>query len=246
MAYAEIVGKAVEYRAGDTVLKGFLAFDSAIEGKRPAILVVHEWWGHNEYARKRARMLAALGYTAFAVDMYGNGKQALHPDEAGKFASALQRDWPTTQARFKAGIEVLSNHPSVDKGKIGAIGYCMGGGIVLEMARRGIKLDGVVSFHGSLSTSSPAEAGQLKAKILVLNGAEDPFVKAEDIAAFKNEMNIAKADYSFISYAGAKHSFTNSEANKLGEKFDLPLAYNEQADQQSWQEMTKFFANLFK
>jgi dienelactone hydrolase len=243
---AAVVGEEVTYKSGDTTLKGYIAYDDRIKGKRPGILVVHEWWGQNAYVRKRARMLAALGYTALALDMYGDGKQATHPDDAGKFAAAVRNNMPQAERRFRAALELLRRQPTVDAGKIAAIGYCFGGGIVLEMARRGVPLKGVVSFHGSLATSKPARKGAIKAKLLVLNGADDPFTTPEQIKAFKAEMDAAGADYKFISYPGAKHSFTNPQASELGKKFDLPLAYNAEADKKSWAEMQSFFDKLFK
>ncbi|MCZ6679207.1 MAG: dienelactone hydrolase family protein, partial [Candidatus Poribacteria bacterium] len=172
-AYADIHGEPVEYTADNLTLKGYLAYDDSVEDKRPGVLVVHEWWGHNEYARKRARMLVELGYTALAVDMYGDGKQAEHPDDAGKFASEAMRNMDAGKARFVAAMEFLKKHKTTDPEHIAAIGYCFGGGVVLQMARLGVDLDGVVSFHGSLSTSKPAQPGAIKAKILVCHGADD-------------------------------------------------------------------------
>jgi len=242
---AKVVGEEVGYRSGETVLKGYLAFDDAVEGKRPGVLVVHEWWGHNEYARVRAEMLAEEGYTALAVDMYGDGKQAAHPDDAGKFAAEVRSNMPQAEARFRAAMKLLQGHRTVDSERIAAIGYCFGGGIVLEMARRGVALDGVASFHGSLGSATPDHEGKVKAKVLVLNGADDPFVKPEQIAAFKQEMERAGADYRLINYPGAKHSFTNPQADRFGEQFGMPLAYNESADKASWAELTGFLERLF-
>lgn len=245
-AQAAVIGEEVTYHSGNTAFKGYLAYDDKVRGKRPGVLVVHEWWGHNDYVRERARMLAALGYTALALDMYGDGKQAAHPDDAGKFASAVRSNMDEAEQRFRAALALLRIHPTVDAEKIVAIGYCFGGGIVLEMARRGVDLAGVVSFHGSLGTANPAKAGEVKAKVLVLNGADDPFTKPEQIAAFKEEMEAAKVDYTFIDYPGAKHAFTNPQADSFGKKFDMPLAYNAKADKQSWAEMQRFFKKLFK
>jgi dienelactone hydrolase len=244
-ALAEVVGKAVDYRAGDTVLKGYLAYDDKQQGKRPGVLVVHEWWGHNDYARQRARQLAELGYTALAVDMYGDGKQAAHPDDAGKFSGALKKNMPLAESRFKAAMALLQKEATVDGDKIAAIGYCFGGGIVLEMARRGLDLDAVASFHGSLGTSNPAQKGVIKAKILVANGADDPFVKPEQISAFKAEMDAAGVDYRFENYPGAKHSFTNPDADRFGQEFSLPLAYNATADSASWAAMQQLLNEVF-
>ena len=241
-----LIEKEVEYSADGTVLKGFLVYDGDVEGKRPGVLVVHEWWGHNDYARKRARMLAELGYTAFALDMYGNGKQANHPDDAGKFAMAVFSNIESAQAKFMAAYNLLKEQETTDPNNIAAIGYCFGGGVVLHMARIGTDLKAAVSFHGSLQPITPAEPNKVKAFILVCNGADDPFVTKEQIDAFKTEMDNAGVQYKFINYEGAKHSFTNPIADSLGPKFNLPLAYNKKADEESWQEMQKVFSKVFK
>ncbi len=245
MANAAVIGKEVEYRQGDTLLKGYLAYDDATTTKRPGVLVVHEWWGHNDYARRRARMLAELGYTALAVDMYGDGKLAEHPKDAGKFSSAVGGNMPLAKARFLAALDFLHKQASVDSQRTAAIGYCFGGGIVLNMARLGVDMDGVVSFHGSLKTQNPAQKGMVKAEVLVLNGAADPFVKAEDIVNFEKEMQAADVEYQLINYPGAKHAFTSPEADANGKKFNLPLAYNPVADRKSWQSMQEFFRKIF-
>ncbi len=244
-AWAEVTGKAVEYQSGDTLMKGYLAWDDAIEGERPGILVVHEWWGHNEYARERARQLAALGYVALAVDMYGDGKQADHPDDAGKFATAVRENMPEAEQRFRAALHLLNEQPGVDPQRTGAIGYCFGGGVVLEMARRGVELDAVASFHGSIATANPAEPGMVKARILVANGAEDPMVTSDQIAVFEAEMQAVGVDYTFINYEGAQHSFTNPAADEFGQRFNMPLAYNPEADQASWAAMVEMFGEVF-
>jgi len=245
-AAPRIEARPVDYTSGGVTMKGYLAYDENIKGPRPGVLVVHEWWGHNEYARRRARMLAELGYTALAVDMYGDGKQAMHPDDAGKFSSETMKNFPVAKERFQAAIDFLKKQPSVDPGRIAAIGYCFGGGVVLNMARQGVDLKGVASFHGSLAAVKPAEAGKVKPKIRVYMGADDKFVTPEAIEAFKKEMTDAKVDYQYISYPGAGHSFTNPDATELGKKFNLPLAYNADADKKSWEDMTKFFEMLFK
>ncbi len=240
-----VVGEEVAYQQGDTQLKGYLAYDDAVRDKRPGILVVHEWWGHNEYARSRARQLATMGYTALAVDMYGDGKQADHPKDAGRFAGEVKKNMEVASARFQAAMDLLQAHRTVSSGDISAIGYCFGGGIVLEMARRGLDLDLVGSFHGSLPTSSPAVKGVVKAEVLVFNGADDPFVKPEHIDAFKSEMDRAGVKYSFTSYPGAKHSFTNPDADKFGKAFDLPLRYDASADKQSWEALSKALMSTY-
>ena len=245
-AHAVINATEISYQAGDTTLMGYLAFDDEIKGKRPAVLVVHEWWGHNEYARKRARMLAELGYTAFAVDMYGNGKQADHPDDAGKFAGEAKKNIETAKARFIAAMDLLKKQSSVNSEQIAAIGYCFGGGVVLEMARMGVELDGVVSFHGSLTTKAPALKNKIKARVLVLNGADDKFITQEQIAQFKQEMEQAEAKYTFINYPGAMHSFSNPDADVYAKKFNMPIQYNAEVDKKSWSKMKIFLNELFK
>jgi len=244
-AAAAIIGEPVLYKSGDFAMQGYLAYDDSISGKRPGILVVHEWWGNNEYTRKRARMLAELGYTALAVDMYGEGKEAEHPDDAGKFAAEVRQNMPAATQRFAAAMQILQKHPTVDPEHIAAIGYCFGGGVVLEMARQGLDLDAVVSFHGSLATSNPAAPGVVKARILVCHGADDKMVTPEQIQAFINEMKTAGADYTFISYPGAKHSFTNPGADIYAEKFNIPVGYNAEADKKSWQDMQDFLQESF-
>ena len=243
---AGVVGKPVEYKADGVTLKGYIAYDDEVKGKRPGVLVVHEWWGHNEYARNRADMLAGLGYVALAVDMYGEGKQADHPEDAGKFSGEVMKNMPLMMSRFMAALDLLKKNESVDPTRLGAIGYCFGGGVVLNMARQGIDLKGVVSFHGSLATSTPAEEGKVKARLLVCNGADDKFVSAEDIKKFKAEMKAAGADLTFIDYEEAIHGFTNPGATENGKKFNIPLAYNEKADKKSSEDMKEFFRKAFK
>ena len=243
---AEVVTKDISYRQGDTEMKGMLAYDDATTEKRPGVLVIHEWWGHNSYARKRAKMLAELGYVALAVDMYGDGKTADHPDDAGKFSGAVGGDPTLAKARFDAALNTLKQQASVDSNQIAAIGYCFGGSILLLMARMGTDIDGVVSYHGSLATSNPAKAGDIKTQIRVFNGADDPMVKPEHITAFKQEMDAAGVNYRFINYPGAMHSFTNPDADAFGKKFNLPLAYNEEADKDSWEQTQVFFKEIFK
>ncbi len=241
-----LAGEEVTYSANGTTLKGYIAHPAAGGGKRPGVLVVHEWWGNNDYTRKRADMLAQLGYVALALDMYGDGKIATHPKDAGTFSGAVRKDMETAEKRFRAAMSLLKSQSDVDGSRIAAIGYCFGGGIVLEMARRGVDLDGVVSFHGSLPTQTPAKAGGVKAKVLVLNGEADTFIKPEHIDAFKKEMAAASVDYRFINYPGAVHAFTNPDATENGKKFNIPLAYDANADKQSWDEMQRFLAAVLK
>ena len=244
-SFAHVETGEVEYAAGDTTMKGYLARSSDFEGPRPGVLVVHEWWGHNEYARKRARMLAEMGYTALAVDMYGDGKTAAHPDEAGAFAGQVMNNLDVAKARFTAALDFLKAQEGVDPDKIAAIGYCFGGGVVLDMARMGVDLDGVASFHGSLATKTPAEKGQVKAAVLVCHGADDGFVPEEQIAAFKEEMESAGVDLTFKTYPGARHSFTNPDADKLAADLDMPIGYHAEADKASWAELERFLVKVF-
>ena len=242
----DIVTKQITYSADGTTLKGFLTYDSSQTGKRPGIIVVHEWWGLNQYARHRAEMLAKLGYIAFAVDMYGNGTVADHPKEAGKFAMAVMQKMDTARARFDAGLRLLREQPQTDPSKIAAIGYCFGGGIVLRMALGGTDLNGVVSFHGDLPTDSITNPKDVKARMLICNGAADPLNPPDKIEAFEKKMNSANLNYKLINYPGAKHSFTNPAADSIGNKYNLPLAYNKQADEKSWETMKNFFDEIFR
>jgi len=241
--FSQIKTEEISYKNGETMMTGYLAYNENMGEKRPGILVVHEWWGHNDYARKRAVMLAELGYTAFAIDMYGDGKKAEHPSDAGKFAGEVMKNFETAKERFDAGLEVLKNNPYTDSSMIGAIGYCFGGGVVLNMARSGADLDGVVSFHGSIAPA--IEKSDIKGKILVCNGADDSFVTSEQIENFKSEMKSHDVDFKFVNYEGAKHSFTNPDADIFAEKFSMPIGYNKKADEDSWNDMKKFFAEVF-
>jgi dienelactone hydrolase len=245
-AHAAVVGKEIDYHAGDLTLKGFLAYDDAKSGKRPGVLVVHEWWGLNDYARKRATMLAELGYTALAVDMYGNGKTTEHASDAGALTREATQNSAVERARFEAALDLLKAQPTTDPSRIAAIGYCFGGGVVLEMAREGLPLAGVVSFHGVLGATQRAKKGEVKAKVLVLQGADDPFASKEQIAALAQEMKQAGADYTFIAYPEATHGFTNPDADRLGAANNMPIKYNAKADQASWAEMQAFFKRIFK
>lgn len=245
-AQAKVRGKVVTYEAGKTKLKGYLAYDAAKKGKRPGVLVVHEWWGHNDYARRRARMLAKLGYIALAVDMYGGGKNTGHPKDAKRFMMAAIKSKDVAIARFKAGLKLLRANKRTAKNKVAAIGYCFGGGVVLNMARAGIDLRAVVSFHGSLSPMVKAKKGEIKAELLVLHGAADPFVPKKQLAVFKKEMKRVGAKMTFIAYPGAKHAFTNPGATAKGKKYKLPLAYDKSADTKSWAAMKRFFARVLR
>ncbi len=245
-AKATIEGKPVEYRAGGIILKGYLAWDENLKGKRPGILVVHEWWGQNEYVRHRARMLAELGYTALALDMYGEGKIADHPDDAAKFSSELTKNFPVAKERFLAALDYLKQQPTVDPDRIGAVGYCFGGGVVLNMARQGVDdLKAVASFHGTLGVVKMYKPEKITAAIRVYNGADDQFITPDQIDELKKEMADQKVDFKFVNYPGAVHSFTNPASTEAGKKFKLPLAYNANADKKSWEDMKEFFKKIF-
>jgi dienelactone hydrolase len=245
-ARAEIVGRTIEYSTGNVTLKGYISYDNSIKGKRPAVIVIHEWWGVTDYPRKRADMLAGLGYVAFAADMYGDGKIADNPADAQKYAGESMKDFSLLKDKFSAALEIVKKNELVDSNKIAAIGYCYGGGVVLNMARAGFDLDGVVSFHGNLAAVKPAQKGTVKAKILVCNGGADKFISDSSINNFQKEMKSAGVEYTFKSYKGALHAFSNPDATELGKKFNMPIAYNENADKQSWAEMKKFLKSAFK
>ena len=232
----KVKGEEVTYATDSTQLKGYIAHDVNLEGKRPGILIVHEWWGHNDYVRQRADMLAELGYTAMAVDMYVYVITADHPEDAGKFAMSVMGNLPEASARFNAALELLKSQESVAGDKIAAIGYCFGGSVALTMANEGADLDAVAAFHSGVQL--PVMPGsELKARVLVCNGADDPFISPESIENFKAAMDSIGAKYEYVSFPGVKHSFTSKEADANGQKFDLPLAYNAEADQQSWDKL---------
>jgi len=238
-----IVSKPVEYKQGDTVLEGWSVYDNAIQGKRPAVLVVHQWKGLGDYEKKRAEMLARLGYNVFAVDIYGKGVRPQSPQAAGAEAGKYKNDRALLRTRVRAGLDVLANHELTDPKRIAAIGYCFGGTTVLELARSGADIAGVVSFHGGLDSPTPGDGKNIRAKVLALHGADDPFVPAKDMAAFEDEMRQAGVDWQLIAYGGAVHSFTDWAAGSDNSK---GAAYNEKADQRSWEAMKQFFAELFK
>lgn len=244
--HAALHAKSVTYRAGNTTLKGYLVYDDHFKGPRPGILVVHEWWGQTDYARHRARELAGLGYTALAVDMYGNGKTADNPKTAGEYSNAVKKDPAAEKARFLAAYKLLERQKTVSPNQIAAIGYCFGGGVALDMARQGVPLKGVVSFHGTLGGLQPAIKGKVTAKILVLTGGADPFNPPKRVAKFESDMKQAGADFRVITYPGAEHAYTNPEATALGKKFNLPIAYNAKAAKESWAEMKTFLSGLFR
>lgn len=235
----------VEYSTETTNMKGYFAFNSEDDSKRPGILVVHEWWGHNEYARERADMLADLGYVALAVDMYGDGKVAEHPDDAGAFTQEVVSNLDEAKARFESALNTLKSHPNVDADKIGAIGYCFGGTVVINMANAGFDLDAVAAFHAGLALPIRPVAGEVNAKILICNGEDDPFIPEEQVSDFTAVMDSANVDYTYIAYAGAVHSFTSKYADSIAAKFNMPLAYQAEADSASWAEMQALFKATF-
>ncbi len=242
LVQAAIETRSVEYRQGNTRLVGYLAFPKDVTGPLPGILVVHEWMGLNDYAKHRADQLAELGYIAFAADIYGDGKIAANREEAGKLAGSYKNDRPLLRARVAAGLATLKAQPGVAVDKIAAIGYCFGGTTVLELARSGADIAGVVSFHGGLDTPTPQDAKNIRAKVLALHGADDPYVPADQVAAFENEMRQAGVDWQLIVYGGAVHGFTNP-AN--GTDNSKGAAYNALADARSWVAMQRFFNELF-
>jgi dienelactone hydrolase len=241
-AFAEIRTQAVEYKQGDAVLEGYLAWDDAVEGKRPGVMIVHEWYGLNDYAKRRAREVAALGYVAFAADIYGKGVVAKTPEEARGLATKFRTDRRLLRDRARAGLETLRASPLCDPKRVAAMGYCFGGGTVLELARDGADVLGVVSFHGNLDTPNPADAKNIKGKVLVLTGADDPGVPMTQVQAFIDEMRAAKVDWHMILYGNAVHAFTNPATGNDPKK---GAAYNKEADLRSWQAMKDFFAEIF-
>lgn len=243
----KLTTEEVSYTVGGTTMKGYLAYDPAVEGPRPGVLVVHEWWGHNDYARKRAEMLAGLGYTALAVDMYGDGKTADHPEDAKKFMMEVMSNFDQAKERFIAAEKLLDDHDTTDPEKTAAIGYCMGGAIVLNMARAGLPLSAVAAFHaGSLAPAVEAKADAITKNIMVFHGAADPFVPADQVTGFQEEMKKLGIEPVFEAYEGAKHGFTNPGATEMGTKFELPLQYDESADKDSWEKMKAGLASAFQ
>ncbi len=240
-----IVTKEVPYMSGTQKMNGFLALPEG-EGPFPAVLVVHEWWGQTEYPRERAKMLAKEGYAAFAVDMYGEGQTADHPKDAKAFSAKVSADMNKAEKSFRAALETLKNQPGVDKMQIAALGYCFGGGLVLEMARRGLDLKMIGSYHGDLTPVVKNKVGPMKARVLIFNGADDPFVSSEAVETSRKNLKAAKVRYKFINYKGAKHGFTNPGATAMGEKFSLPLVYNKHADEDSWKQTLEAFKIVFK
>ncbi|MBI3871603.1 MAG: dienelactone hydrolase family protein [candidate division Zixibacteria bacterium] len=242
-AMGAVKTQTVEYKDGETVLEGYLAYDDSLPGGRPGVLVVHEWTGLGTYVKMRCEKLARLGYVAFGADIYGKGVRPATPDAAGAEAGKFEGDRPLLRRRANAALNILRQNPLVDTTRVAAIGYCFGGGTALELARSGAPLAGVVSFHGFLDTPTPDDAKNIKGKVLVLRGADDPYVPAKDIAALEDEMRKAGVDWQEMAFGGAVHSFTNPEAGNDNSK---GAAYNESADRRSWEAMKTFFAEIFK
>lgn len=241
LAHADIVGEAIEYQSADKTCEGWHAYDDNIEGERPAVLIVHQWTGLTDYEKMRAKMLAGLGYNVFALDVYGKGIRP-QPPESQKVSGKFKEDRDLFRTRLKDGLDVLLGLEQTDKDNVAAIGYCFGGTGVLELARSGADIEGVVSFHGGLGTPNPEDAENIECEVLVLHGADDPFVPEEEVEAFKEEMKSADVDYEFVAYPGAVHAFTQKMA---GDDPSKGAAYNAEADEKSWEAMQEFFNEIF-
>lgn len=241
-ALAEIKTETIGYTHDGTELEGCLAYDDNVDGPRPGVLVIHEWWGQNDYARTRVRELAKMGYAAFALDMYGKGKVTDAADQASVWATPFYQDRGLARERAKAGLEVLRSHERCDGAKIAVIGYCFGGAMSLELARSGAPLKGAASFHGNLKAADPADNYNIVAKLLVLHGGADPMVTMEEAASFSENLEKAGKDYEIIVYGGAVHSFTNPKAGQAGIE---GVAYDEKADRKSWAALSRFLREIF-
>jgi len=242
VAQGAVVTKTISYQEDGASLQGYLAYDNALKGKRPGVLVVHEWWGLNDYARKRATQLAAMGYVAFALDMYGKDKVADHPEQAKEFMKKVTQNVDTWQKRVLAGLEILKKQPNTDSNRIAAIGYCFGGSTVQQLAYSGADIRGIVSFHGSLIPPTESAVKQTKAKILICHGASDPYTKPEALPTYLTTMNASGIDWKMSIYAHAKHAFTNPDADNYGM---AAVGYNRTADRRSWEDMKQFFNEIF-
>ncbi|MFK7795099.1 MAG: dienelactone hydrolase family protein [Gammaproteobacteria bacterium] len=242
---ADIVTKQVSYQSNGVTLEGYIAYQQDGIKDKPAVLVVHEWWGHNDYARRRAEMLAELGYVAFALDMYGNGKLASHPEDAKKFMQEAMSDQVAFKNRFLSALEYVQKLENVDSSNIAAIGYCFGGAVVLNMARMGVELKGVASFHGSLATETPAQKGRLSSEVIVFHGGNDAFVPEQQVEDFRAEMSSADVQYEVVVYDTVDHSFTNPDADMIAEKYSMPLSYDREADEDSWAKLQIFLQRIF-
>ena len=242
-AQADVQTKKIAYKHGDLECQGYLVWDDAVKGPRPGVLVVHEWWGLNDYARGRAEQLAKLGYVAFAADMYGEGKVTEHPKEAGEMAAKVRANVKDWRKRAEKALDVLKAQPQCDKTKLAAIGYCFGGSTALQLAYSGADLKAVATFHAALPAPAAEEAKQIKATILVCNGADDKFIPDQAIKSFREALDKAGVKYEFVSYPGAVHSFTVPDADKHQ---NPGMKYNKSADEDSWKRMVTLFADKFK
>jgi dienelactone hydrolase len=237
--------EAVKYQAGNTTATGYVAYDDAKKDKRPIVLIVPEWWGLNDYVKKRAEQLASLGYLAFAVDIFGEGKTAADPQQAMALTGPFYKDPQLGKARLEAALAKAKTFEQADTTKTAAIGYCFGGSMVLNAAKLGTPFNGVVSFHGGLANGAAPLKDGVKAQLLVLNGAADQMVKPTDIATFKKQLDDAGVKYEFVNYEGATHAFTNPASTENGKKFNMPIAYNAAADTASFKAMQEFFRKIF-
>lgn len=242
---AEVQTQTIEYEVNGEPHTGYIAWDNTTEEERPGVLVVHEWWGHGEFVRNQAEKLAEAGYTAMAVDMYGEGKSAEHPDEAEAFMKEANSDMEAMKTGFRTAMKRLQDHETVDPDRIAAQGYCFGGAVVLNMARMGMGLDGVVSYHGSLGSPVEAEAGDISARIQVYTGGADQFVPAEQVGEFVQEMHAADAGYMVRSFPSVQHSFMNPEADRFAEEFGMPVGYDEEAANAAWKGTMRFYEDIF-
>lgn len=241
-AETKVITKEISYQINGQPFKGFLAMPEGTN-KVSGVLVVHEWWGHNEYTRKRAKMLAELGYAAFALDMYGNGKSADNPKDAGALAGDAMKSGQI-RARFEGAMKALKDEPRVDQSKLAAIGYCFGGNVVLSMAEAGEPLKAAVSFHGSLPKGEDIKKNSVKANVLILHGGADEFVSTDAVKKYEGELKAANANVKVVVYPGAKHAFTNPDASQMGEMHKIPIAYDKSADEKSWSEMKSLFKKV--
>lgn len=241
-AGAALVERAVEYHAGEVLCEGWQVHDDARQGKRPAVLIVHQWTGVSDHEKERARMLAELGYNVLVADVYGKGIRP-QPPASGQEAGKYKKDRALLRERLQAALKVLAKDAHTDPARLACMGYCFGGTAAIELARSGATVKGVVSFHGGLDSPTPADGGNIKCRVLALHGADDPFVPLPDLAAFENEMKTHGVDYQLVQYPGAVHAFTQKGAGNDPTK---GAAYNETADKASWQEMQAFFQRLFE
>ncbi len=241
-AHAKVITKPIKYTEADQEYTSFISYDDSIKGKRPGVLVVHEWWGLDDYAKRRMEMLAKLGYVAFAVDMYGTGKVTDDPEQAKSWMTEATTDVEWWRERAIAGIKRLKQHQLVDKNNIAAIGYCFGGGTVIQLAYGGVNLNGIVSFHGSLPPADEESFGKIKAKMLIAHGNTDPFIPRQMVTSFQDTLDKAGADWNMITYGNTLHSFTNPKADTRGME---ALKYSKSADQHSWKAMQNFFDEIF-